>query len=124
MADRWRRAAGIQDAGRSLGGMSAEPVRDEDPTDPEAILRDLPERERAEFLRQYREAVEAARDPASYGRLRHLLHTWRLIVIATSQPGYYEELDAVRNGTARTTPAEEAIPDWHERLAAARARQQ
>jgi choline dehydrogenase-like flavoprotein len=26
--------------------------------------------------------------------------------------------DTVRNGTARTTPAEEAIPDWHERLAA------
>ena len=30
----------------------------------------------------------------------------------------YEELDAVRNGTAQTTPAEEDIPDWHELLAA------
>jgi len=104
--------------------MSAEPVHDEDPADPEAILRDLPEPERAEFLRQYHEAVDAAHDPAGYQRLRHLLHTWRLIVIATSKPGYYEELDAVRNGVARTTPAEEAIRGWQERLAAARAQQQ
>jgi hypothetical protein len=104
--------------------MSAEPARDEDPSDPEVILRDLPERERSEFLRQYHEAVEAARDPAGYSRLQHLLHTWRLIVIATSQAGYYEELKAVRDGVARTTPAEEAIPGWQERLAAARAQQQ
>jgi hypothetical protein len=52
------------------------------------------------------------------------LHAWRLTVIATRQPGYYEELDAVRNGAARTAPAEEAIPGWHERLAAARAQRQ
>jgi hypothetical protein len=101
--------------------MSAEPVREEDLSDPDVILRDLPERERAEFLRQYREAVEAARDPAGYGRLRHLLHTWRLVVVATSRAGYREELEAVRDGVARTTPAEEAIPGWQERLAAARA---
>lgn len=124
MAARWRGTTSIRSAERRLGGMSAEPVRDEDPSDPEVILRDLPERERAEFLRQYRQAVEAARDPAGYGRLRRLLHTWRLIAIATSQPGYYEALKAVRDGVARTTPAEEAIPDWQERLAAARAARQ
>ena len=118
MAARWRGTTSIQGTERTLDGMSAEPVRDEDPSDPEVILRDLPERERAEFLRQYREAVEAARDPAGYGRLRRLLHTWRLIAIATSQPGYYEALKAVRDGVARTTPAEEGIPDWQERLAA------
>jgi Family of unknown function (DUF6247) len=104
--------------------MSAEPVHVEDPDDPEVILRDLPERERAQFLRQYHEAVDAAHDPASYRQLRRLLHVWRLTVIATRQPGYYEELDAVRNGTAQTAPAEEAIPGWHERLAAARAQRQ
>ena len=118
MAARWRGTTSIQGTERTLDGMSAEPVRDEDPGDPEVILRDLPERERAEFLRQYHEAVEAARDPAGYGRLRRLLHTWRLIAIATSQPGYYEALKAVRDGVARTTPAEEGIPDWQERLAA------
>jgi hypothetical protein len=101
--------------------MSAEPVQVDDPDDPEVILRDLPERERGQFLRQYHEAVDAAHDPAGYRRLRQLLHAWRLTVIATSRAGYYEELEAVRNGTAQVTPAEEAIPDWQERLAAARA---
>jgi hypothetical protein len=101
--------------------MSAEPVQVEDPDDPEVILRDLPERERDQFLRQYREAVDAAHDPAGYRRLRQLLHAWRLTVIATNRAGYYQELEAVRDGTAHTTPAEEAIPDWQERLAAARA---
>ena len=43
--------------GCSLGCVSAKPVRVEDPNDPEVILQDLPVRERAEFLRQYREAV-------------------------------------------------------------------
>ena len=101
--------------------MSAEPVQVEDPSDPVAILRDLPEQERGQFLRQYHEAVDAAHDPAGYRRLQQLLHAWRLTVIATRQVGYYEELEAVRSGTAQTTPAEEAIPDWQERLAAARA---
>jgi hypothetical protein len=100
--------------------MSAEPVQVEDPNDPAVILRDLPEQERGEFLRQYHEAIDAAHDPAGYRRLQQLLHVWRLTVIATSRPGYYEELAAVRDGSARTTPAEDAIPDWQERLAAAR----
>ena len=101
--------------------MSAEPVQVEDPNDPDVILRDLPERERGQFLRQYHEAVDAAHDPAGYRRLRQLLHAWRLTVIATSRAGYYEELEAVRDGTARTTPAEEVIPDWDERLPPPRA---
>ena len=101
--------------------MSAEPVQVEDPSDPEVILRDLPERERGQFLRQYHEAVDGAHDPAGYRRLRQLLHAWRLTVIAAGRAGYYEELEAVRSGSAQTTPAEEAIPDWEGRLAAARA---
>jgi Family of unknown function (DUF6247) len=104
--------------------MSAEPADIGEPDDPEVILRDLPEQERAQFLRQYHEAVDAAHNPAGYRRLRQLLHAWRLTVTVTSQPGYYEELEAVRSGTARTTPAEEAIPGWQERLAAARAQRQ
>jgi hypothetical protein len=101
--------------------MSAELAQDEDPNDPEVILRDLPERERAEFLRQYHEAVDAAHDPAGYRRLQRLLHAGRLTVIATSRAGYYEELEAVGGGTARTRSAEEVIPGWQERLAVARA---
>jgi Family of unknown function (DUF6247) len=104
--------------------MSAEPVQAEDPHDPEVILRDLPEQERAQFLRQYHEAVDAAHDPSGYQQLQRLLRAWRLTVIAVGRPGYYEELGAVRSGTARTTPADEAIPSWQERLTAARAKGQ
>ena len=64
---------------------------------------------------------EAGAEKEESGQLQRLLHDWRLTVIATSRAGYYEELEAVRSGTARTTPAEEVIPDWQERLAAARA---
>jgi hypothetical protein len=104
--------------------MSAEPVQVDDPNDPEVILRDLPEQERAQFLRQYHEAVDAAHDPAGYRRLQQFLHAWRLTVIATSRAGYYEELEAVRNGTARTVPADAAIPGWQQRLTAARTQRQ
>ncbi len=100
--------------------MAAEPIPHEDPHDPQAILRDLPEQERAEFLRQYREAVDAAHDPAGYRRLQQVLHVWSLVVIAASQPGYYEELEAAQRGSAHTVPAESAIPDWADRLAIAR----
>ena len=105
-----------------LSFMSAESAGVEDPDDPAVILRDLPQQERGEFLRQYHEAIDAAHDPAGYRRLQRLLHVWRLTVIATSRPGYYEDLAAVRDGSARTTPAEDVIPDWRERLAAARTR--
>jgi len=98
--------------------MSAGPVQVEDPNDPEILLRDLPGQERAEFLRQYHEAVDAAHDPVGYRQLQRLLHAWRLTVIAVSRVGYYEELAAVRSATARTRPAEEAIPDWQGRLVA------
>jgi hypothetical protein len=103
--------------------VSAQPVYQQDPCDPEVILERLPEQERAEFLRQYLEAVEAAHDPAVYKRLRQVLHVWNLAVVAASRPGYYEDLGAVRRGTARTAPVEAAVPDWEQRLATARTRQ-
>jgi len=94
----------------------------EDPADPLVILRDLPERERDEFLRQYHQAVNAAHDPAGYQQLRRLLHVWSLTVIAAGQPGYYEELAAARAGTVTSVPVTDAIPSWAERVAAARDR--
>lgn len=100
--------------------MTAQPT--EDPADPLVILRDLPEPEREEFLRQYHRAVEAARDPAGYQQLRRLLHVWSLTAIAVGQPGYYEELAAAHAGTATTVPVTDAIPDWTERVAAAKDR--
>ena len=94
----------------------------EDPADPLVILRDLPEREREEFLRQYHRAVDAAHDPAGYQQLRRVLYVWRLTAIAVGQPGYYEEIAAARAGIATTVPVTEAIPEWAERVAAARNR--
>jgi hypothetical protein len=98
--------------------VTAQPT--EDPADPLAILQDLPEPEREEFLRQYHRAVDAAHDPAGYQQLRRLLHVWSLTAIAVGQSGYYEELTAASAGTATTVPVTEAIPDWAERVAAAR----
>jgi len=106
---------------RKLRLVTAQPA--EDPADPQVILRDLPQRERDEFLRQYHQAVDAAHDPAGYQQLRCLLHVWSLTVIATGQLGYYEELAAAQAGTATTVPVTDAIPDWTERAAAARNRQ-
>lgn len=107
-------------SGRKLILVTAQPT--EDPADPLVILRDLPEREREEFLRQYHQAVDAAHDPAGYQRLRRLLHVWSLTAVATGQPGYYEELAAARAGTATTIPVTDAVPDWAERAAAAKGR--
>lgn len=102
--------------------MSAQPVHDEDPRDPQVILRDLPEREQAAFLQQYHEAVEAARDPAGYKRLAACLRMWgiraRLIPqVLAERPNYYEEVEAarraVRDGTMETVPIEQAIADYY-----------
>ena len=100
--------------------MTAQPT--EDRSDPLVILRDLPEREHEEFLRQYHQAVDAAHDPAGYQQLRRLLHVWSLTAAAAREAGYYEELTAARAATATTVPVTEAIPDWAERAAAARDR--
>ncbi|GAA4620802.1 hypothetical protein GCM10023196_006210 [Actinoallomurus vinaceus] len=104
--------------------MSAQPVEHyEDPRDPQIILRSLPERERSVFLKDYREAVDAAHDPAGYRILQHKLERWATKVrildnVLEQNPNYYEDLDASRqailNGTADTVPVEEAFPDWNE----------
>jgi Family of unknown function (DUF6247) len=107
-------------ARRNLSWVTAQPT--EDPADPLVILRDLPEREREEFLRQYHQAIDGARDPAGYRQLQRLLHVWSLAAIAAGQAGYYEEIEAVRAGAATTVPVADVIPDWTERIAAARSR--
>ena len=98
--------------------MIAQPA--EDPADPLVILSDLPAPEREEFLRQYHQAVDAVHDPADYQLLQRLLHVWSLTAVAAGQPGYYEELAAARAGTATTEPVTDVIPNWAERVAAAK----
>jgi hypothetical protein len=103
--------------------MAAEPLSEahEDPEDPRVILRDLPERERDTWLAQYREALEIARDPGQYDRLRRVLRIGHLMTIACNSPGYYERTDPGRY-RGQGIPAEEIFPDWEQRLTAARER--
>ncbi len=90
--------------------MSAQPVHQEDPEDPNEILRGLPKREREEFLRQYRAAAQAARDDITqYAALRRLLHRWSLVAIAANQPGYYEAIEDAKAGTGSYTPLDKAL---------------
>lgn len=89
--------------------MSAQPVFEDDPEDPQTILHGLPERERPEFLRQYREVARAAAgDVTQYRALRRLLRHWSLVVIAANRPGFYEAIEDAKAG-GQATPLEEAV---------------
>jgi hypothetical protein len=79
--------------------MSAQPAEREDPLDPERILRALPGRERENFLGQYREALEGARDPAGWKHLRRILRLWSFMAIAANRPGFYEAQEAAMAGS-------------------------
>jgi hypothetical protein len=106
-----------------MGRMTAEPVDDVDPDDPVEILRVLPARFHEQFLSEYGAAVAAARRPEQYRQLHQVLRLWRLSAAAFSDPGYETRRqaagEAVRGGR-RGTPIEEIVPDWAERIAAAR----
>jgi hypothetical protein len=109
----------------SLGGMTAQPVFEPDPDDPDEILRVLSAKYRPQFLGEYDAAVTATRRPEEYRHLRGFLRTWRLIALATSSPGYESRVReaADSTGTARRgTPIEDIVPDWAERVEAARRR--
>ena len=71
----------------------------EDPLDPQRILRELPDREHANFLAAYREALDGARDPAGWTHLRRVLRLWSGMVIATNRPGFYQAQEAALAGT-------------------------
>jgi hypothetical protein len=80
--------------------MTAQPAEHhEDPLDPQRILRELPARERMNFLAAYREALDGARDPAGWGQLRRVLRLWSGMVIATNRPGFYEAQEAALTGS-------------------------
>jgi hypothetical protein len=90
--------------------MSALPAeQSEDPLDPQRIIRELPDRERVNFLAAYREALEGARDPGGWGHLRRVLRLWSGMVIATNRPGFYEAQEAALAGTGGGMPLEDYI---------------
>jgi hypothetical protein len=60
--------ASVQRAGPYYAAMSAQHAEHlDDPLDPQRILGELPDRERANFLAAYREALDGLRDPAGWG---------------------------------------------------------
>jgi hypothetical protein len=93
--------------------VTAHPVDDHDPDDPVEILAVLPEGYHAQFLAEYKAALEGARRPEQFRQLRELLRLWRLRAVAYSGPGYEERLAAARHGRgAGIAPAEQVIPGW------------
>lgn len=96
---------------RAVTALPAEPP-DEDPLDPERILRVLPESERETFLVQYRGVVDAARDPAGWKDLRRFLRLWAMRAIAVAEPGYYEARDGAQAGTGAGMLLDEAVQHY------------
>jgi len=107
----WARSEAAARPGASMRFMSALPAdpQHQDLLDPERILRELPERERENFLSQYREALDGARDPAGWKHLRRVLRLWSWMVIAASQPGHYEAREQALAGTGEGMLLEDYI---------------
>ena len=94
--------------------MSALPAdqEQENPLDPERILRVLPDPERETFLKQYRRAVDGARDPAGWKHLQRFLRLWAWRAIAVAEPGYYEDRERARTGTGGGMLLEDALRQY------------
>lgn len=105
-----------------MRGMTAQPADDWDPDDPVEILRVLPARFHEQFLAEYDAAVDGAKRPEQYRHLHHVLRLWRLRAAAYSDPGYAVRLESARADSDDLTPIEQVVPDWDERIAAARRR--
>ncbi|MEQ4206289.1 DUF6247 family protein [Actinopolymorpha sp. B9G3] len=90
--------------------MTAQPSDYHDSYDPEKIMHKLPQRERERFLREYRQAAEAAAHEIwRYKELTALLHRWSLIALAVSAPGYYEAREDAGRGIGEYMTLEGAI---------------
>jgi len=57
-----------------------------------------------------------------YRQLHHVLRLWRLRAAAYSDPGYDARLESTRSQAVGRVPVEDVVPDWDERVAAARRR--
>jgi len=99
--------------------MTAQPVDDYDPVE---ILQVLPARFHEQFLAEYDAAVDGAKRPEQYRHLHHVLRLWWLRAAAYSDPAYEARLESARRDSRDWTPIEQVIPDWDERVAAARRR--
>jgi hypothetical protein len=95
--------------------MTAQPMQSS-PDDPVEILRLLPEQWHAQFLTEYRGALDAAHEVWRFQQLRDVLHLWRLRAAAYSDPQFEEAAQAARENRAEEfIPAERVIPGWADR---------
>ena len=67
--------------------MTAQPIHEPAPDDPAGILQRLPLRWHAQFLTEYRAALDAAREVRRWPQLSDLLHRWRLRASAYARGG-------------------------------------
>jgi len=81
----------------------------EDPLDPERILRVLPDPERETFLTQYRRAVDGARDPAGWKHLQRFLRLWAGRAISANRQGFYEARTRALAGTGEGMLLDDAL---------------
>jgi Family of unknown function (DUF6247) len=105
-----------------MGDMSAQPVQEFDPDDPMEIMRVLPARYHDQFLADYDAAAASARRPDQYHELHQTLRLWRLRAAAYSDPDFEARLEAARSTPGHGTPIEDVVPDWAEKVEAARRR--
>jgi hypothetical protein len=92
--------------------MSAQPIREADPDDPAEILRVLPERWHAQFLAEYRAALESAREPGRWAQLHALLRGWRLRAVAYSDPSFEAAMQVAREARPEDLFP---VPGWADR---------
>jgi Family of unknown function (DUF6247) len=85
----------------------------ENPLDPERILRVLPDREHGTFLAQYRRAAEGARDPAGWTHLQRFLRLWAGRTISANRPGFYEARARALAGTGEGMLLDGALRHFH-----------
>ncbi|GLZ04839.1 hypothetical protein Acsp03_23050 [Actinomadura sp. NBRC 104412] len=102
------------------GDVTAEPLEN-NPLDPEDILRRLPQDERERFIRDYRSALDAAHELWRYQQLQDVLRLWHLRATAYASPDFAQRAEQARSGDPSAfVPASEAIPGWAERTDGAR----
>jgi hypothetical protein len=77
--------------------MSAQPIRDAGPADPAGILELLPASWHAEFLAEYRAALEDAQEVRHWPQLAALLRRWQLRAIAYSDPDFEAAMQEARD---------------------------
>lgn len=92
--------------------MTAQPVHRPDPEDPAEILRVLPERWHAEFLTEYRAALEGAREVRHWRQLADLLHRWRLRAVAYSDPGFDAAMQVGRDARPENMVPVPGLEAW------------